>query len=127
MKPLSRPILGVGVLTAALITAGITGTQSATPAAKAATPIVVQAAPASHEGDPSWNCATMGNHLCGPKNGEKLKAGCYDNAVLVIPWAKLSKAQKHSLTSPCTGMAPTQEQESDAAYAAANHRPAGGG
>jgi hypothetical protein len=80
---------------------------------------------ASQEDSTGWNCTTMGNHVCGPTNTEGLRAGCYDDGVLVIPWTRYDNPKADPLygrlTSPCKGVAPTQEQESDAAYAAAQH------
>jgi predicted Fe-S protein YdhL (DUF1289 family) len=118
------------IVTAAIIAASAGIGTATVPSLTAATP-QAQQAPATAEptityrwgqteDTPGWNCATDGNHVCGPRNPEHLPAGCYDNATLVIPWAKMTKEQKrHVKTSPCAGMAPTQQQESDAAYAAA--------
>ena len=45
------------------------------------TPIVV------NEDDPGWNCATMGNRVCGVGNAEGVPAGCYNhNEEMVAPW-----------------------------------------
>jgi hypothetical protein len=67
----------------------------------------------------------MGDHICGPANSEGLPAGCYDSGTLVIPWSNYAEPRKDLLwartTSPCAGMAPSQEQESDKAYTAAQH------
>jgi DNA uptake protein ComE-like DNA-binding protein len=86
------------------------------------TPAIVAAAPV-HEGDQGFNCATMGNHVCGPDNGEGIPAGCYDQGTLVVAWERYDDPAQDTLygqlTSPCTGQAPSQEEESDAAYAAA--------
>ena len=36
------------------------------------------------EDSPEWNCATMGNRVCGPSS---LTPGCYnDNEEMVAPW-----------------------------------------
>jgi DNA uptake protein ComE-like DNA-binding protein len=79
---------------------------------------VVPARPAEvHDDDPNFNCATAGNHVCGPGNTEGLAAGCYDDGTLVVPWSQLDDPQAD--TSPCAGQAPTQQEESDKAYAAA--------
>jgi DNA uptake protein ComE-like DNA-binding protein len=82
----------------------------------------VAAAPV-HEGDPGFNCATMGNHICGPDNTEGIPAGCYDHGTLVVAWERYDDPTQDTLygqlTSPCAGQAPSQEEESDAAYAAA--------
>jgi DNA uptake protein ComE-like DNA-binding protein len=86
------------------------------------TPAIVAAAPV-HEGDPGFNCATMGNHVCGPGNREGIPAGCYDQGTLVVAWERYDDPTQDTLygqlASPCTGQAPSQEEESDAAYAAA--------
>lgn len=86
------------------------------------TPATVAAAPV-HEEDPGFNCATMGNHVCGPDNREGIPAGCYDQGTLVVAWERYDDPAQDTLygqlTSPCQGQAPTQEEESDAAYAAA--------
>lgn len=86
------------------------------------TPAITAAAPV-HEGDQGWNCATMGNHICGPDNREGIPAGCYDQGALVVAWERYDDPSQDTLygqlTSPCAGQAPTQEEESDAAYAAA--------
>jgi predicted Fe-S protein YdhL (DUF1289 family) len=121
------------IVSAAIIAASAGIGTATVPSLTAATPPAPQAqqAPATAEptikykwgkteDTPGWNCATDGNHVCGPRNPEHLPAGCYDDATLVIPWAKMTKEQKrHVKASPCAGMAPTQQQESDAAYAAA--------
>jgi DNA uptake protein ComE-like DNA-binding protein len=86
------------------------------------TPAIVAAAPV-HEEDPGFNCATMGNHICEPDNDEGIPAGCYDHGTLVVAWERYDDPTQDTLygqlTSPCAGQAPTQEEESDAAYAAA--------
>lgn len=38
------------------------------------------------EDDPRWDCRTMGNHICGPRNTEGRPDGCYSNGRLVIAW-----------------------------------------
>lgn len=79
--------------------------------------------PEAHDGDPGFNCATDGNHVCSPDNPEGLAAGCYDDGALVVPWTRFDDPHADPLyaqyTSPCQGQAPTQEQQSDRAYAAA--------
>lgn len=75
------------------------------------------------EDSAGFNCATMGSHICGPTNTEGLRAGCYDSGTLVILWSNYTDPTADPLyarsTSPCQGQAPTQEQASDVAYAAA--------
>jgi DNA uptake protein ComE-like DNA-binding protein len=115
--------IGQRIATTALIVLGagagiahLSTTDEATPD----TPAIVAAA---HEGDQGFNCATMGNHVCGPDNGEGIPAGCYDQGTLVVAWERYDDPAQDTLygqlTSPCQGQAPTQEEESDAAYAAA--------
>jgi DNA uptake protein ComE-like DNA-binding protein len=110
-----------------LITAGVvagvlfqfSGTSEA-PAPKFSDQVVqvVPARPAVvHDDDPNFNCATAGNHVCGPDNAAGLAAGCYDDGTLVVPSSQVDDPQAD--TSPCAGQAPTQEEESDRAYAAA--------
>lgn len=126
-------ILRNTIIVVAIAGASLAG-HTATPApAPQAQPVITykwgQAkAPAKlQEDDPGWNCATMGNHVCGPGNTEHLPAGCYDDAMLVLPWAQLMQTpwkwatpeERATASSPCAGMAPTQEQQSDAAYVAA--------
>jgi DNA uptake protein ComE-like DNA-binding protein len=117
--------IGQRIATTALIVLGagagiahLSTTDTATPAE----PAIVAAAPV-HEGDPGFNCATMGNHVCGPDNTEGIPAGCYDQGTLVVAWERYDDPAQDTLygqlTSPCQGQAPTQEEESDAAYAAA--------
>jgi hypothetical protein len=39
------------------------------------------------EDSDEWNCATMGNHLCGPGNSTGLLPGRYDSEGLFVePW-----------------------------------------
>ena len=39
------------------------------------------------EDSDGWNCATMGNRVCGPTNVDGIDAGCYnDNEEMVAPW-----------------------------------------
>lgn len=97
----------------------------AAPAADAVTTAAVTASTAAHaqEGEAGFNCATNGTHICGPDNPEGVAAGCYDNGALVVPWTRYDDPHADTLygqlASPCAGQAPTQEQESDRAYAAA--------
>lgn len=102
--------------------AGVAQFAEATPAPDA--PAVSVVAPTAVQEDaPGFNCATMGNHVCGPDNSEGVAAGCYDDGALVVPWSRYDDPSQDTLygqlTSPCEGQAPTQEQDSDAAYAAA--------
>jgi DNA uptake protein ComE-like DNA-binding protein len=117
--------IGQRIATTALIVLGagagvahLSTTDTATPAE----PAITAAAPV-HEEDPGFNCATMGNHICTPDNREDLPAGCYDHGTLVVAWERYDDPAQDTLygqlTSPCAGQAPTQEEESDAAYAAA--------
>jgi DNA uptake protein ComE-like DNA-binding protein len=116
--------IGQRIATTALIVlgAGAGIAHLATTDTATAEPVITAAAPV-HEGDPSFNCATMGNHVCGPDNGEGIPAGCYDQGTLVVAWERYDDPAQDTLygqlTSPCAGQAPTQEEESDAAYAAA--------
>jgi DNA uptake protein ComE-like DNA-binding protein len=119
--------IGQRIATTALIVLGagagiahLSTTDEATPD----TPATVAAAPAAaQEDEAGFNCATMGNHICGPDNREGIPAGCYDHGTLVVAWERYDDPTQDTLygqlTSPCTGQAPTQEEESDAAYAAA--------
>lgn len=39
------------------------------------------------EDSPQWDCADMGDRVCGPDNASHVPAGCYDEGgVLVAPW-----------------------------------------
>lgn len=40
--------------------------------------------PAITEDSDEWNCATMGNHICGPGNSTGLRPGRYDQEGLFI-------------------------------------------
>jgi len=58
---------------------------------------------------PKSSCATVGNHICGPRNSNGLAPGCYDRGRLVIPWTRYDRPSQDPLwrqfTSPCRGMA----------------------
>lgn len=42
---------------------------------------------AVEEDSPAWDCASMGNRVCGPANVQGRTAGCYDDAGrLVAAW-----------------------------------------
>lgn len=52
---------------------------------------VAETAPAQaqqvQEDDPSWDCRTDGNRICGPDNVQDVQPGCYSDAgTLVAPW-----------------------------------------
>jgi hypothetical protein len=116
---IAASMVGVGA-TVSLTTPPAPQAQQAQQAQPSAEPTVTYKWAQDDNSPVGFNCTTMGSHICKPGNPEKLAAGCYDNATLVIPWEKMTRGQKrHTKTSPCAGMAPTQEQESDAAYAAA--------
>lgn len=121
MKPWWKQTWFGYFIAALIIGALMTDPQQSHPQFKSFSDKTVQAVKPAAEDDPGWNCATMGDHICGPGNSEDLPAGCYDNATLVIPWERLAPHQRVAGSSPCAGMAPSQEQESDKAYTAAQH------
>jgi len=55
------------------------------------------------EDSAGWNCATQGNHICGPNSGHP--AGCYHGGQLVIPWTNYTNPRLDPLwarlTAPC--------------------------
>jgi hypothetical protein len=88
------------IATAAVLTSGLiayaTEPVQGTPHAAAVT---VTQAPT--EDSAGWNCATMGNHICGPTNPESVPAGCYedleDEGTLVVAWTRYDRPQADPL------------------------------
>jgi len=38
------------------------------------------------EDDPAFDCRTMGNHVCGPDNSQRVDPGVYSHNVRYVTW-----------------------------------------
>ncbi len=76
MRPSTYKALALGAIGASVLI-GIPAV-ACTPSAKAD--------PAITEDSPNWNCATQGNHICGPSNPDGLAPGLYRDGALVKRW-----------------------------------------
>jgi ABC-type dipeptide/oligopeptide/nickel transport system permease subunit len=61
------------------------------------------AATAPQEDEPGWDCATMGNHICGPEGNAP--AGLYRDGVLIQPWMNYDQPE----LDPLYGVKPGTE------------------
>jgi hypothetical protein len=73
-------------------------------------------APAPLEDEPGFNCATQGNHICGPKGDAP--AGLYRDGELIVPWTNYSDPQ----SDPLYGVMPGTEYDNLGAQLAALHQ-----